>query len=201
MTREKIKELKQFVTEALSSTIDLSNKLNEAGIIIKALISGIDSIFYIKNTELFYLTANDAFMNNLSLKTDFVSFGKTDRDFFSSKEAKENAIKDERVLITKEKTVEEGFIPGSKKRKWGIITRIPIFDLNDNIVGLVTSIVDITDRKKTENKNKLLQLCIENMSNTAVSIYESTTEKIIYANEFASELTGFPLEEICNEKK
>ncbi|HJO94467.1 MAG TPA: PAS domain S-box protein [Victivallales bacterium] len=192
--REK-KSFQKTITETLNASIKLSNKLSEAGIIIEALLTGISSIFYVKNNELLYLTANDGFLKNISLKPSFVVFGKTDDDFFSRKEAKENCSKDEQVLITKEKSVEEGYIPGSKHRKWGIISRIPIFDLNNNIAGLITNIVDITQRKKAEYDNGLLRTCIENMSE-AVLVFNHTAEKTVYANKSASEITGYSLKEI-----
>ncbi|MCP4177929.1 MAG: PAS domain S-box protein, partial [bacterium] len=181
-------------------SIKLSNKLTEAGIIIKALLTGIDSIFYVKNNELLYLTANVAFLKNISLKPSFTVFGKTDEDFFSKKEANDNSYKDEQVLITKKQSVEEGFIPGSKKKKWGIITRIPIFDLNDNVMGIITNVMDITNRKKSEYYNELLRTCLENMPNTAVSIYNLKAANMVYANEMATKLSGYSLDEICDKK-
>ena len=189
------KNFQKIITDSLNASIKLSSKLNEAGIIIEALLSGIDSLFYIKNTELLYMTANNAFLKNLSLKDTFAVFGKTDEDVLPKKEARDNTFKDEQILITKKQSIEEGFIPGSKDKKWGVITRTPIFDLNGNIAGLITNIVDITDRKKAESKGELLTTCIESISE-AVSIYNYTKEKTVYVNNSTSVISGYSLEEI-----
>ncbi len=141
----------------LKGTIKLNDKLQEAGVIIKALLSGIDSIFYIKDSDLKYITANETFLKNISLKSTYKVYGKTDEDFFSKREAKDNYLKDEKVLLTKEMLIEEGFIPGTRNKKWGIITRTPVLDINNNISGVITNIVDISERKKTENSNELLK--------------------------------------------
>ena len=191
---------KATVTETLNASIKLSNKLNEAGIIIKALLTGIDSMFYVKNIDLTYMTANDAFLTNISLKPSFIVFGKTDEDFFSSLEAKENSAKDERVLVSKESIVEECYIPGSKKRKWGIITRMPLFALNKKIVGLITNIVDITNRKKAEKMLNTLKECIDTMTDGMI-LQDVSGEKIFYYNKAVEKIFGYNKEDTLNKTK
>ncbi len=195
------RSFKKTVTDTLTTAINLSNKLNEAGVIIKALTTGIDSLFYIKNTELVYMTANDAFLENLGYDKSYVVFNKKDVDFFPKKEAEENGLKDEKVILSKEKSIEEGFIPGSRKKKWGIISRVPVFDLNNNVVGLITNIVDITNRRKTEHANNLLKHSINNIDDIAVIIYNVTDSEIVYANPYSAGITGYSMDELFNKKK
>ena len=194
----KTKKFKTTVTETLKTAIELSSKLDEAGIIIKALLSGIDSIFYIKNTDLVYMAANEAFLENISLKSTYMVFGKTDKDFFSKREADENRLKDEAVFISGEKSIEEGFILGTRKKRWGIITRIPVLDNSNNIAGIITNIVDITERKKLEHINEILRTCIDNLPE-AISINDTNNCKNIYLNKAVSELTGFSMDECYSD--
>ncbi len=193
MNMEENKNIKSVITNALKGTIKLNDKLHEAGVIIKALLSGIDSIFYVKDSDLKYITANEAFLKNVSLKSTYKVYGKTDEDFFSKREAKENYLKDEKVLLTKEALVEEEFIPGTRNRKWGIITRTPVLDINNNISGVITNIVDITERKKAENSNELLRNCIMGMTDGVV-IYDQIKNKNIYMNESISKILDCPLD-------
>ena len=43
------------------------------------------------------------------------------------------------------------YIPGTRKKGWGLISKIPILDLKGNIAGIVGTIVNITERKIAEN--------------------------------------------------
>ena len=194
------KNFKKSVTETLQTAIKLSNNLNEAGIIIKALVEGINSIFYIKNSDLKYITANKAFLDNLGYDISYRVSGKTDSDFFNKIEALENNSKDERVLLSKEKLVEEGFIPGSRKKRWGIISRVPIFDVKTNIVGIISNIVDITEIKRIDHINQLLKTSIDNLQDVGISIFNTTAYKIVYANSMITKITGYTLEEFYNKK-
>ena len=197
MNMEESKNIKTIITNALKGTIKLNDKLQEAGVIIKALLAGIDSSFYIKNNDLKYITANDVFLKNLSLKSTYKVYGRTDEDFFSKQEAKLNYLKDEKVLLTKEAMIEEYFIPGTRKKRWGIISRTPVLDINNNISGIITNAVDITDRKKAENTSKMLEQCIYDMADGVV-VYDNIKEKNVYVNESLARILECDLEVFYN---
>ncbi|HBM15770.1 MAG TPA: hypothetical protein DD381_05420 [Lentisphaeria bacterium] len=60
---------------------------------------------------------------------------------------------DKEVLTTGKSILDkEDYIPGNRKTKWGIMSKIPILDLDGKIEGLLGFFVDITDRKKAEEE-------------------------------------------------
>ena len=66
-------------------------------------------------------------------------------------EAKENHDQDYNILLTGKSIIkQENYIPGSRKKKWGLINKTPIFDITGKITGIMSSFIDITDRKLAE---------------------------------------------------
>ena len=68
--------------ELVNQILNQQTKIKQASVIIKAFISSIHSIFYIKDTNLKYITASYAFLKNLSLNSGYRVLGKTDKDLF-----------------------------------------------------------------------------------------------------------------------
>ncbi|MCP4177496.1 MAG: PAS domain-containing protein [bacterium] len=167
-----------------------SEKLQKTTILLSSLLSCINVMFYVKDLKLKYMIASDQFLENLSLVTNYSSKGKSDFDFFSPKEAKENMKQDQKVIDTGVAIENyEGYIPGTRKQKWGLISKTPIFDSNSKIAGIVGSFIDITERKKAETKKELLDVCVEFMSD-GFGIFELDTGKILYKNEKYCDFLG-----------
>jgi PAS domain S-box-containing protein len=137
----------------LSSIIGMTNELANARLLIDVIISSLPSIFYIKDSNLKYIAASEAFLNNLSLNKNYNVNGKTDFDFFPKNEATHNDEIDKNVLASG-KSIQgtEGYIPGNRKSKWGIMFKIPIFDCEAKIGGILGCFIDITERQKAEQK-------------------------------------------------
>ena len=88
----------------------------------------------------------------------------------------------------------EDYIPGSKKKKWGLISKTPILE-NDKIAGVLGMITDITVRKKQE---KALQFLISTINNRQGNkIFYGIVDKnvnIVYTDRTAyEEILGIPV--------
>ena len=131
----------------------LDNKLNHASTIINALISSLDTAFYIKDTNQRFIIANNSFLKMLKINANMIITGKRDIDLFPAKEAKINNALDINVISTgKPITGVENFIPGTRKQKWGLTSRIPISERAGKIIGIICIFVDITERKHLESE-------------------------------------------------
>ena len=179
----------------------LKKEMNQATVIINALLSTMRTMFYIKDARLNYITANDIFLKNISLKSNYKVAGKNDSEFFSSVEAKCNTEEDRNVLLTEQPLVnKEGYIPGSRKKKWGLISKLPIRDSSGKISGIVGTFVDITDRKKAEEIRTLLETALNNSLHVVWLQYVSPKYKLFYISESVMSLYGYPAEEFLNKK-
>jgi PAS domain S-box-containing protein len=186
----------------MSGISSIKKSYNEASLIINAMLNSISSIFYLKDAKLKYITANKEFFKNLSLRNEFSVINKTDKDFFIQTEAQQNSEEDAEVVRSGKKVINrEGFIPGSRKKKWGLISKIPVYDDLGNIQGIIGSFVDITERKKTEEIRELLEanLNIVEEAITVIAKCRSNTRQVIYANKVNEKIYGMTLEDIKSD--
>ena len=178
-------------------------ELMQTSTVIRALLNSMDSIFYIKDINLNYITVNNMFLQNLHLNKNYSVFGKNDGDLFSSIESKKNNEQDQEVLLTGKAVKEyEDYIPGSRKKKWGLISKSPIFDSEQKIAGIVGTFVDITDRKKNENRRKLLESAIDKIEEYCIWVTKNESDNrmksnYIYMNNSVETIFGIEKEKAC----
>lgn len=169
------------------------HELKQTSIVIKALLSSMQSIFYVKDINMKYITANAAFLKILDLDSKYKVAGKTDEDFFSSKDAKENNMQDYNVLVSGEPILKkEGYIPGTRKKKWGIFSKLPVLDSEGKIAAIVGTIVDITKRKKAEEIRRLLEQTLNNSNDVVWLRHPPPDNKLIYVSDSIDFLSGYP---------
>ncbi|HJO95747.1 MAG TPA: helix-turn-helix domain-containing protein [Victivallales bacterium] len=173
---------KDEISNIFNSLNSLKKKLHDNKLITQGLLSSMLSMFYVKNIDLKYITANHGFLQNLSLPIVFSVQDKTDFDFFPLREAKENEKLDKTVLLSGKPITIEGYIPGTRKAKWGIISKKPIFDEKNQILGITSSYVDITDRKKSERIREILETNI-NLMKDRICVKAYNPERPIYCND------------------
>ena len=173
------------VKNALNVIKHLDNTLNQTVFIIRALLDSVEAMFYIKDANLKYITANSVFLKNVSFDPSTSVKGKDDYTFFSHQEAKENIEQDRMILESGIPILsQEGLIPGCRKKKWGLISKLPAFDNDKKIIGLVATFVDITERKKSEETRELLEKILDTVP-IVINIFDNGAKKVIYGNKEA----------------
>ena len=161
-----------------------NDEICKTSILVNSLITSINSIFYIKDTNLKYIIVNKAFLDNLSLPATYMTRGKDDYDFFPCQEAKVNNEQDKMVLKTGKSILnQEGIIPGTKRKKSGLISKVPIFDSFHKISGLRCTFVHMPDNAKIKKElniqNTILKLteevmwCLDSKKNKFIFVTES----------------------------
>ena len=167
----------------------------QASLVINAIHSTMQSVFYVKDTGLKYITANDAFRENFSLNPGYRVLGKRDEDFFSVKEAKQNTELDKKVLFSGESIIKlQGYMPGSRKKKIGMISKHAIHDSDGKIAGLVSFFVDMTKEFKAEENRKLLEATLADSSDVVWLVTFTPKKKIIFISDSVKQLYGYPKE-------
>ncbi len=126
----------------------------------RAIMASMPALAYMKDSSLKYIVANEAFYK--SLKTDSKEIaGKSDFDFFPEVEANDFSEEDQ-IIIKSGKPLlnhEEYQTNASGDRRFVLTTKISIRNSSGDIVGLVGTTLDISDRKKAEDD--LLKKSIE----------------------------------------
>jgi len=190
----------KMVDSLVNGISELDRKLKQSSIIINALISAIHVIFYVKDTNQKYIIANKHFFNNFSMNVNYHVLGKEDKDFFPTKEAQKNYEEDRNVLLTGKAVIDrEDYIPGTRKKEWGLISKIPILDLKGDIAGIVGIIVNITERKIAEDTRIALDNAINKLDECIwvgkVLDLEKNKYKIVYLNDAIEKISGVKKEE------
>ena len=183
------------IVEVLYTINRYRNELKRSSVIINALLSSMKVILYIKDIDLKYMVANNSFLKNVSMPVNMLVLGKDDKFFFSKADAKINTEQDQQILNTGKPLIKhEGYIPGSRNKKWGLISKIPIFDSKGNISGLVGTFVDISERKIAERTRQLLDVNVKAM-HEALGLYDFEKDKFIYLNEAVEKIIGYKAED------
>lgn len=188
-------KLKSCIESIQSSIARLDYELKNSKIVIDALITTLPSLFYIKDNSLKYVLVNNLFLENASLKRNFSFFGKSDCDFFPKNEAAANDKEDKQVLISGKAIHDrEGYIPGSRKKKWGIISKFPLIDSEGNITGLLGGFTDITKRKKDEEKFRIVADYAYDWE-----YWQGNDNSIIYMSPSCERISGYKSDEFLSD--
>lgn len=117
-----------------------------------ALESAHDAIFY-KDLESRYVIANKKTLEAFGLSKEEI-IGKNDYDLMPNlEEARKNIEDDQTVFRTGKPTEAVKHISGAHGNEfWFQTIKVPLFDINGNVVGLVGIARDITERKRAEDQ-------------------------------------------------
>ena len=185
----------------LQSLYRLNTQLKQSQTIVNSFLKSIKALLYVKDTKLRYVKVNDHFRKIFDMEEDTCK-GKTDEAFFSASEAHENTEEDKKVLSTGEAVQNrEDFIPGTRKKRWGIISKYPLYDSQSRILGIVATFIDVTDLKNAEQRNALLHDVADQIKECIwIATFESGEEKIRYVNSSVIDYYGYTKEEILNDQ-
>ena len=149
------------IKSILSTLIEVDSTLKRTTAALDIILAYSINIIFIKDINQEYVLCNSAFKKTLGLHDNFIVKAKKDSDFFSVKDAFLNTKQDQQVLLTGKPILNvEQYIVGTRNKCWGAYSRIPIFDDDKKIKGVLCVIVDITERKEEEEYRKILEYAI-----------------------------------------
>ncbi len=122
----------------------------------KALLDSIPAFVYFKDCQSNYLAANRALANMLGLNEEEFA-GKTDYDLFPQKQAELYQQCDQQIMKSGQsiRNIEESMTNNDWKSRWVITTKVPYRNAEGIIVGMVGTMLDITDRKFAEEQLRI----------------------------------------------
>ncbi|MGM0418043.1 MAG: hybrid sensor histidine kinase/response regulator [Thermodesulfobacteriota bacterium] len=165
------------------------------------ILENSDHIAVFKDTDLRYVKANKAFTNLTGLKD---VYGKTDYDLFkniSSTEEIDKYIENDKKALLLNKgevlTREENVSDAGKEQRTFLTKKFPVYNENNEILGIGTLSSEITELKKSEEK---LEAEKERLAVTLRSIGDGviTTDinsRVLLVNKVAEKLTGWTQQE------
>ena len=143
------------ITDRKKTEIELAEERN----LLRTLIDIVPGYIYVKDRESRFLLANKAVAHVMGAKAPEDVIGKTDFDFYSDSDAK-NFHSDERQVFEEEKPLvdrEESFYSHDGQPGWILTNKVPLRNIDGEVIGLVGMGLNITKRKEAEQEREKLK--------------------------------------------
>jgi PAS domain S-box-containing protein len=181
LLEERQEEIQQQSEELTSQNKILENERN----LLRTLIDNIPDSIFIKDTESRFITANKSLMEKFNIQDVNDLEGKTDFDFYSKEQAtkfydiEKSLIQSKKAIINKEeaRTLPDGQVQHRN------FTKVPYFDDEGRLLGLVGITKDITELKKYQEQ---LESQAEDLKEIN-QLLEERSEEILKQSEWLEE--------------
>ena len=165
-----ISEKKKLQTELGAAEI----RLKEQRLLMQSVIDNANALLYVKDWNGRYLMANRRFFETLALEEKEV-IGQTDYSFCPKEQADHYRAIDEKVLTTGEPVAVEETLESAAGNICLLVTKFPLRDHNQRLIGLGGIATDITERahfqqalvaarEEAEDARKMQEQFLANMS-------------------------------------
>jgi PAS domain S-box-containing protein len=162
--------------------------------LLNALLENAPDYIYFKDTENRFIRTSRAHAKAFGLKDPAEAVGKTDFDFFTEEHARA-AYEDEQEVMRTGKALsrEEKETWADRPDTWVLTTKMPLRDVNGEIIGTFGISKDITERKEAQHEllasEKRYRTLVDN---ALVGIYQTNLEGIIqYSNHALARILNF----------
>ncbi len=155
--RDRLKDLVKNRTTELQKEIaerkQIETALAEERNLLRSLVDNLPDYIYVKDTRSRFLLANEAVRRHLGAATIDEIIGRTDFDFSPPELATQYYADEQEIFRTGRPLIlhkEPVFDHETESRKWVSTIKVPLYDSEGKIIGLVGMNRDITKLKQTE---------------------------------------------------
>ncbi|MBW1957674.1 MAG: PAS domain-containing protein [Deltaproteobacteria bacterium] len=117
--------------------------------LLQTILDGIPDFISLQDRKTVYKSINNAFCKIVGKKKDEI-VGKTDFDLFPWKQAQIYHQENLAIFDTGKPLIKEDKISSPKGEKWLHMVKIPVFEADGNVAGLLCSGRDITELKRVQ---------------------------------------------------
>ncbi len=186
------------VVRDVSTRQKVQQQLDQERNLLRTVIDALPDSIYVKDRESRFLLANN-YVGDLMGSAPDGLIGKTDYQFFPNELANEYYTDEQRLMDTGQSVLakEERTQDAQGRERWLLTSKVPLRDSSGNIVGVVGTGQDITQRKHAEERTNLLsQVADQSLDGLAVVDMQGT---LIYINAASAEMHGYTVEECLGQ--
>lgn len=138
----------------VTATKEAEEKLTEERNLLRTIIDHLPSRLYVKDTASRYVLNNQAHLAMLGAATQADALGKTTLDFFPGERGRQALADDRQVLAGGAPILnqEKSDFGAEGDVHWSLVTKVPLHDVRQKLIGLVGISHDITRRKVAEEE-------------------------------------------------
>jgi diguanylate cyclase (GGDEF)-like protein/PAS domain S-box-containing protein len=168
---------------------------------LRLVLDTIPQRVFWKDTHAVFVGCNAAFARDAGLAEPAEIVGKTDYDLPWRELAEEYAVDDKAVLSTGRPKLgyDEGQVRADGGQSWVHVSKVPLLDGDDRVVGILGTYEDITDRKQAERalreSEQLLADILENIP-TMVFVKDARDLRFVRVNRAAEWTMGYSRDEL-----
>ena len=172
--------------------------------LLKKILDNIPEPVYVKDTEGRKIFLNKAEADLLNAGSVEEVLGKPDSDFYPPDVAEKTRIEDLHVIQSRTPLIhEEGMVTTRTGLKiWLEGNKIPYFDSNDKVLGIIGISHNITNRKKTERETREIAEKYQSIFNSFLDLYYRSDAQgnILILSPSVYQLSGYRPEELIGKK-
>ncbi len=186
------------ISELLSGFNNLLDVLGKRESQLRALLYTIPDLIWLKDTKGVFMSCNSAFERFYGAKEAEI-IGKTDYDFVDKQQADSFREHDRKAMLANNAVSNEEWLTFADNGYRGLFETLktPLTDANGKAIGVLGISRDITERKATELKLRMLSTAIE-QSPTSVAITDIAAQ-IEYINSAFTKEAGYTLDEVLGK--
>lgn len=194
---ETLKKINQQLMDQIQDRLKVEEQLRQSQQMLRLVMDNIPQSIFWKDRDFVYLGCNRNFAHNAGLNNPEQIVGKTDYDLPWTKEESDCYRQwDAKVMATNQAQyhIIETLLTVHGSQIWLDTNKVPLHDAQNNVVGILGTYEDITERKKAEETLLGFRTAIECASD-AICMTDSTGN-IIYINSAFRELFEYTCEEL-----
>lgn len=186
------------ITKDITSRMQIEEALLRERFLVDALMNSFPDHVYFKDLESRFIRINKSHAESFGLKDPSEAIGKSDFDFFSDEHARQAYNDEQKIIQTGEPIIkEEKLTWNDRPTKWSSSVKLPLKNINGEIIGTFGISRDVSEQKKAEEQVFLLANALKGI-NECVSITD-INDKVLFLNRAFMKTYGFNEEDLKNE--
>jgi len=190
--KNEFRNIVEFLGKVITQAVDdelrriAETKLTEERRLLRTIIDNIPISIYAKDLQYKKTLANKSELKHLGLESEQEVLGKSDFDIYGESVDPNTLLEDQEVISEGHSILGELKPVGDDS--WALISKLPLKNENEQIVGMVGISIDYTERRKIQEQLSIFLNLFDNISDAVQVITEEG--QLFYLNKVAGEVLG-----------